>query len=82
MNKDTFIGTRAWFFLLINALKMPFSFSLGLIHHESLLLNLKALPFITLGIFVGIVLTRKINQIWFARIVLILAFTSALKMMV
>jgi uncharacterized membrane protein YfcA len=82
MNKDTFIGTRAWFFLLINALKIPFSFSLGLIHGQSLLLNLKALPFIGLGIFVGIYLTRRINQIWFARIVLILACVSALKMMI
>ena len=82
MNKDTFIGTRAWFFLLINALKIPFSFSLGLIHGQSLLLNAKGLPFIAMGIFVGIFLTRRINQTWFARIVLALAFVSAVKLMV
>ena len=38
------VGTSAWFFLLINAFKVPFSFGLGLIHGQTLLLNLLLVP--------------------------------------
>lgn len=81
MEKEEFIGTKAWFFLLLNAFKIPFSFHLGLIQTESLLLNLKGLPLIALGIWIGIKLVKRIQPKVFSRIVLGLAVVSALKML-
>jgi len=37
--RDQFIGTSAWYFLIVNIIKVPFSLSLGLITPSSLLLD-------------------------------------------
>ena len=37
--KAEFIGTSAWFFLLINLFKLPFSAQLGLITSKTLVFN-------------------------------------------
>ena len=42
--KYEFIGTSAWFYCLINLIKLPFSYSLGLINLSSLGFNLILLP--------------------------------------
>jgi uncharacterized membrane protein YfcA len=81
LDKETFIGTRAWFFLIINAFKIPFSIGLGLISTETLMLNLKTVPFMILGVIVGIQLTKLISNLWFSRIVLGLTLVSALKLL-
>ncbi|MEY2789270.1 MAG: hypothetical protein RLZZ34_2413, partial [Verrucomicrobiota bacterium] len=41
--KNVFVGTSAWFFLLINLFKIPFSLQLGLIHLDSLAFNVRLL---------------------------------------
>jgi uncharacterized protein len=38
--KYEFMGTSAWFYCLINLIKLPFSYSLGLINLSSLGFNL------------------------------------------
>ena len=40
------VGTNAWFFFLINAFKVPFSASLGLIRKDTLLLNAALIPIV------------------------------------
>ena len=39
LDKKEFVGTRSWYFLIINLFKIPFSASLGLITVESLSLK-------------------------------------------
>ena len=60
--KFEFVGTAAWFFFVINLLKVPFSASLGLINGASLESELLLAPGVVAGIFAGRWLLGKINQ--------------------
>jgi uncharacterized membrane protein YfcA len=78
--KLEFIGTGAWFFLLVNAFKVPFSAHLGLITSESLLMDaLLILPMLP-GALLGPVIVRHMNQKVFERVALVLAVVAALKL--
>jgi uncharacterized membrane protein YfcA len=78
--KLAFIGTGAWFFLLVNAFKVPFSLQLGLITGDSLLMDaLLILPMVP-GALLGPVLVRHMNQKVFERVALVLAVMAALKL--
>lgn len=61
--KNAFIGTTAWFFLVINWFKVPFHiFSWKTISVNTFLLDLTTLPFIALGAFLGIFIVKKIKD--------------------
>lgn len=79
-SKNEFIGTGAWFFMIINWIKVPFSISLGLITWESLLLDLKLVPLIILGGFVGIVVVKRISEKAYIIWVQVLAGLAALRL--
>ena len=51
--KVAFVGTSAWFFFVVNWLKVPFSTSLKLMTAESIKLNLMMIPVIAVGAVVG-----------------------------
>jgi uncharacterized membrane protein YfcA len=68
-------GTSAWFFLLINLYKVPFSASLGLIRADTLLFNFALLPAIIVGLFFGRWLLSHVPQRLFDG--LILGFAAA-----
>ncbi len=61
LKKSEFIGTRSWFFLLVNIFKLPFAIGLGITTSQSLTLNLYYLPVILLGAFLGKQLLSYIN---------------------
>ncbi|MCA1650585.1 MAG: sulfite exporter TauE/SafE family protein, partial [Acidobacteria bacterium] len=73
--KFEFVGTSAWFFLLVNAFKVPFSVALGLIHGQTLLLNVALLPAIVIGLLGGRAIIGRVPQRVFD--VLLLAFAAA-----
>jgi len=79
--KTGFIGTGAWFFLLVNCFKVPFSAHLGLINPASLTFNLILLPLLLLGLFTGIRLVKKIPEKAFAVIVQVFAVAAAIKLL-
>jgi uncharacterized membrane protein YfcA len=59
--KNVFIGTTAWFFLVINLFKVPFHvFSWHTITLNSFLLDLTMLPLIVLGALSGIYIVKKL----------------------
>ncbi|MDC0567233.1 hypothetical protein OAP01_04320, partial [Akkermansiaceae bacterium] len=60
--KMELIGIGARFFLLINLIKLPFMGGLSYTTPESLLLNVKLVPLILLGIFLGRHLLQLISQ--------------------
>ena len=72
------LGTAAWFFLIVNAFKVPFSVALGLMTPESLLLNLVLVPALVVGALIGWRVARRISPAWFERIVLVLTLASGL----
>jgi len=79
--KVEFVGTAAWFFCVVNWLKVPFSANLELMTAESVKLNLMMLPFIAIGAVAGIFLLKRIPQKAFNLIVQILAAAAAIKLL-
>jgi len=79
--KVEFVGTSAWFFFVVNWLKVPFSANLELMTAESVKLNLMMLPFIAIGAVAGIFLLKRIPQKVFNAIVQILAVAAAIKLL-
>lgn len=80
--KQEFIGTGAWFFLLVNLVKVPFFIHLGMITSDSLLMNVWTIPLIAIGAYAGIKLLPLIPQVYFQRLVLLLGAFGALKLLV
>ncbi|MCY2979976.1 MAG: sulfite exporter TauE/SafE family protein [Planctomycetota bacterium] len=79
--KMEFVGTAAWFFLLLNISKIPFSWSLGLIRLDTLALNAALMPLIGLGLWVGTMVVRRIPQKLFDSLILIFTGVAALRML-
>ena len=75
--KAEFVGTSAWFFLIMNVLKIPFSLQLGFITPATLLFNLLLLPGIIAGLFLGKWLIPRIPQKWFDTLILLFALMAA-----
>ncbi|MFD0038011.1 sulfite exporter TauE/SafE family protein [Streptomyces anulatus] len=65
-----FLGTSAWFFLILNVSKVPFSVGLGLIDARSLLLDACLLLFVLPGAYLGRACVDRIDQKVFDRIVI------------
>ncbi len=79
--KLVFVGTGAWFFMLVNLFKVPLSAHLGLITSESLRLDALLLMPMIPGALLGPVLLRRINQVRFERMVLVLTLMASLRLM-
>jgi uncharacterized membrane protein YfcA len=78
--KFELVGTGAWFFLIVNLVKLPFSAALGLIRVDTLSLNLVLLPAVFVGIAVGRWLTHRVPQRLFDGLLLTFAFVAALRL--
>ena len=78
--KIVFVGTAAWYFLILNIFKLPFSASLGLINPSSLGVALWLGPFAMAGALIGRPLVSRFNQRVFELTALGLTFGAALLM--
>lgn len=78
--KFEIVGTSAWFFFIINSFKVPFSLGLGLIHGQTLLLNLALSPAIVAGVFGGRWIMTRIPQRMFDAFLLAFAAIAALRL--
>jgi len=79
--KVEFVGTSAWFFFIVNWLKVPFSANLNLMNAASIKLNLMMIPAIAAGAVVGIFFLKRIPQKAFNAVVQILAVAAAIKLL-
>jgi uncharacterized membrane protein YfcA len=77
-----FLGTGAWFFLIVNVVKLPFSIRLGLIEAQSLRLDLLLLPGLAVGCALGVALVKRIEPLHFERAALGMAGVSAVFLLV
>jgi uncharacterized protein len=81
--KNNFIGTGAWFFLIINLSKFPLQmFVWNNITHESLLLDLLTLPAIALGAFIGFKIVRIIPENTYRGFVIVITAVSAFLLLI
>jgi len=81
LSKNEFIGTGAWYFLLVNCFKVPFSAHLGLINSQSFHFNLVLFPLVALGALAGIKLLKHIPEKFFNQIVQGLAALAAINLL-
>ena len=77
--KKSFVGTAAWFFMIINFLKLPLQYFVWQnISDESLLFNLTMLPAIAVGAWIGIIFLKKISEKNYRVVVYVLTLASTL----
>jgi uncharacterized membrane protein YfcA len=74
------IGTTAWLFLVLNVLKLPLSYNLGLITPSTLMLGAAMSVAIPIGIFVGRWMVSRVSQKWFNGILLAFTGIAAMRM--
>jgi uncharacterized membrane protein YfcA len=78
--KDQFMGTGAWFFLVVNLAKIPGYLLLTppIISTASLAVDAWVLPGIVIGALSGRRIYGMLPQVWFERVVLLMTTLSAL----
>jgi len=79
--KMEFVGTAAWFFFIVNWIKVPFSANLGLMTFETIKVDFMMLPFIFIGAISGYFILKRIPQKTFTAIAQLLAAAAAVKLL-
>ncbi|MBL4806957.1 MAG: sulfite exporter TauE/SafE family protein [Rhodobacteraceae bacterium] len=80
LTKKDFVGTRSWYFLIVNIFKIPFSANLGLLTAESLKLNLMYIPVIFIGAFLGVKVVSYLNLNVFKWVIRVAVVVSAVRL--
>lgn len=75
------VGTSAWFFLVINVFKLPFSYNMGLISLNTLAINAIFAPAVLPGMWAGRWLIQRISQRVFDTMLLILTAVFAIRLL-
>jgi len=79
--KMEFLGTGAWYFLIVNLFKVPFSFQLGLITPGTLQFNALLVPAVIAGALLGRLVVKHINQAWFETLALALTLVASARLL-
>ncbi|MCT1395931.1 sulfite exporter TauE/SafE family protein [Microbacterium sp. p3-SID338] len=74
---QVFLGTSAWFFAIINVIKVPFLAGIGLFTGPVLLTDAILAPLVVLGALLGLRVARRLDQRLFDRIVIVLTVLGA-----
>jgi uncharacterized membrane protein YfcA len=81
--KASFVGTAAWFFLIVNYLKIPLQyFAWHNISAESLFFDVYMAPFVLAGVLLGILLVKKISESLFRTAIYALTLVSTVLLFV
>ncbi len=80
--KDQFMGTGAWFFLIVNLAKLPIYVWQGLITTPSLLLDACLLPGVLVGALLGKQLYNRLPQRAFEIVVISLTLISGFSLLI
>lgn len=81
LKKETMIGTTAWFFFLMNILKLPFHIFLwGTVDLETVKYTGFAIPFITLGAWCGIWIVKNISEKTYRRLIILMTAITAIRL--
>ncbi|MFG3661635.1 sulfite exporter TauE/SafE family protein [Streptomyces sp. NPDC047706] len=76
-----FLGTSAFFFLIVNVSKVPFSVGLGLIDGRSLLLDAALVAFVVPGALLGKWAVNRIDQRLFEQLVIAATVVGGLQLL-
>lgn len=72
-----FLGTQAWFFFIVNVIKLPLSAGIGLINEQTLKLDVLLAPVVIIAGLIGKKIVRHIDQKLFNRIIIALTIISS-----
>ncbi|MHB1485918.1 MAG: sulfite exporter TauE/SafE family protein [Saccharofermentanales bacterium] len=79
--KNNFMGTNAWFFFIINSIKMPLQiFVWHNIGMHTLTITLLLIPVITIGAVLGFLILKKVNEKAFRYLVIGMTTLSAIRL--
>lgn len=78
----TFLGTTAWFYFIVNLVKLPFSIALGIIRPDTLWIDLVLVPVVVVAAFGGRWLAARMNNQVFDPLVTVLTVLSAAYLLV
>ena len=67
------VGTGAWFYLLVNLTKLPFSAGLQLVSPSRLVLDLQLVPAMLVGALLGVAVLRRLDRRRFEAVILVLS---------
>ncbi|HEY6745348.1 MAG TPA: TSUP family transporter, partial [Mycobacteriales bacterium] len=77
----TFLGTGAWFYLVVNLFKVPFSLALGLIDFGSVRLDGQLLPAMLAGALIGRLVVSRLDQGVFEGLVLFFTLAASVNLL-
>jgi uncharacterized membrane protein YfcA len=80
-DKMRFLGTTAWFFCIVNLIKLPFSVGVGATTSATLGLWAVLIPVVLVGALIGKLLIDRVKQSTFEKIVLVLVGVAALNLL-
>jgi len=80
LDKHEFMGTAAWFFFIVNLSKLPFFGGLGLMNRQTLQVDALVAPLVVVGALVGVTVLRRLPQVAFDVLVLVLAAAAGLRL--
>ena len=76
-----FLGTTAWFFFLVNLVKLPFSISAGLVNTTTMSLTVICAPLVIVSALAGRRLAERMDQRVFEPVIVALTIISALPLL-
>ncbi|OMG19265.1 sulfite exporter TauE/SafE family protein [Actinomyces naeslundii] len=76
-----FLGTTAWFFFLVNLVKLPFSISAGLVNTTTMSLTAICAPIVIVSALAGRRLAERMDQSVFEPVIVALTIISALPLL-
>ena len=80
--KNSYVGTTAWFFAVVNFFKIPFHlFVWKTIKTDVVLLDLMTLPAILLGAWLGIVIVKNLSEKVYRTFIIVTTLLAALVML-
>ena len=82
VNKAAFLGTGAIYFGIVNALKIPLGFSIGLFTPEMLAVDAVLIPVVLLGTVAGSALVRRMSQRTFDIIAVGMSLVAAVALLI
>ncbi|MDA0322472.1 MAG: sulfite exporter TauE/SafE family protein [Verrucomicrobia bacterium] len=81
LDKQKFMGSLAWYFLIVNLIKVPIYIVEDMITVESIQFNLAMIPAVALGAVGGRWILPRIPGVMFTRVVLILTVLAAIRLL-
>jgi len=81
--KNAFIGTTAWFFLVVNWFKVPFHvFAWHTISWNTVWFDLTLLPLIMFGAWLGIIIVKALTETMYRWFIIVMTLIAAVGMLV